>query len=209
MLKIPKNHLNFLKTIDLLSEEERAKILEALLSIDSTDALEGYIKIITDRTDIDREKSTAVFTIASSIINTVAGLNQPKSEILDELMLSAKNDIEQFDPKSETRGFLDAITDDPNLKITLKCERLKFESESILESAKVITDLRPIFSEDGKDIQSTVLINTLCLEFFKNDRINSTHISLSEADINEMIGTLERAKIKISALNEFIARKQK
>jgi hypothetical protein len=73
---------------------------------------------------------------------------------------------------------------------------LMYEHENLLQSARVVTDIRPVFSEDAGCIDGSVVSHTLRLRYDSTEGDHSISIAMDEADIRELERQCKRALLK-------------
>jgi hypothetical protein len=73
---------------------------------------------------------------------------------------------------------------------------LMYEHENLLQSVRVITDIRPVFSEDADLIEGSVVSHTLRLRYDSTEGDHSISIAMDEADIRELERQCKRALLK-------------
>jgi hypothetical protein len=73
---------------------------------------------------------------------------------------------------------------------------LMYEHENLLQSARVVTDIRPVFSEDASSIEGSVVSHTLRLRYDSTEGDHSISIAMDEADIRELERQCKRALLK-------------
>lgn len=209
MLTIPDEHLKFIKATANLSESELISFTKALEIVGIKEDINGLISEISNLSGVEKSTCDSILRIVGSINSTASKFNQKKSEVINDLVTTLCTDDENSITLSEaTIDFLNKISENEIINATMKCESLKLEFENIYASAKIITDIRPIFSDDGRTILSTTIVNTLILESYQNEGCNSQSFSLDETDIDSFVNVLERAKLKIAVLKEFIGKEK-
>lgn len=204
MLNVPKTHLEHLEKIGSLTEDERNNISNLIGEIGTKNSLDEFADFVADKSGIERKKVLPLFVIAGSILNTAARLNKTKDSVFNELIDAATINVDSFSFANESKELLYRLLDSETVLASTKCERLKNEYDSKFESIKMITDLRPIFSEDASKICHTAVVHTMDLSIIKNDEVLSHFISLDDADIETIFCALERAKQKSITLKKFI-----
>ena len=93
------------------------------------------------------------------------------------------------------------------LRVRSKAKSLLFESPNIFQSARVMTDLRPVFG-GGKDlsISGTIIKHDLKIEFFDRESYKQFFVTMDDADIRRLKLTLDRAERKAELLRSLLER---
>ena len=73
---------------------------------------------------------------------------------------------------------------------------LMYEYENLLQGVRVITDIRPVFSEDASHIEGSVVSHTLRLRYDSTEGDHSISIAMDESDIRELERQCKRALLK-------------
>lgn len=70
---------------------------------------------------------------------------------------------------------------------------LSYEHENIYASARILTDIRPVFSRDATKIDGAVVSSTLYLRFENIEGGRELSIAMDESDVKELMKQCERA----------------
>lgn len=89
--------------------------------------------------------------------------------------------------------------------LTAKAFQLTTEYRDKLQSARIITDLRPIFEQDDSDPAATsvIITHTLKLEILNNDDV---YVAMTNEELLQLKQQVERALKKAQALDNIIDR---
>lgn len=98
----------------------------------------------------------------------------------------------------------DLVAEYPVLQLYLRIDELKEEAATSLEKFRVLCDIRPIFSDDGSTIDAFVSHTMLHIQYDVTGTSQGLDIQISEAQVEDMLRQLTRAKKKLSSLKEFI-----
>ena len=91
-----------------------------------------------------------------------------------------------------------------NVWNVVKSLDLSYDYTNLLQNVKIITDIRPVFSEDAKTIQGSIVSYTLRLYYNSLQRGNSLSIALDKDDIKRLLEMCERALKKGESAKEFM-----
>lgn len=84
----------------------------------------------------------------------------------------------------------------PAIRTVTKAIDLAYEYANLFQGARIVTDIRPIFNDDGQDemrIDGAVISFTLRLHFDNREGNHSLSIALDEADVRELQHQCDRA----------------
>jgi len=98
----------------------------------------------------------------------------------------------------------DLVADYPVLQLYLRIDELKEEAATSLEKFRILCDIRPIFSDDGTAIDAFAAHTMLHIQYDVTGTSQGLDIQISEAQVEEMLKQLTRAKKKLSSLKDFI-----
>lgn len=83
------------------------------------------------------------------------------------------------------------------LAITAKAHALLSESEKTFCDARIILDVRPVFTSDGAEAPSAfIALHTLRVSFHTSDGLESIDIAMDSADVRLLEGATKRAREK-------------
>lgn len=63
----------------------------------------------------------------------------------------------------------------------------------MLQNARIITDVRPVFNEEGSEIEGAIVSFTLRLHYDNIGGSESLSVALDEGDVQKMLATCQRA----------------
>ena len=81
------------------------------------------------------------------------------------------------------------------------------ESDRLLHVSRVITDLRPVFSEEAANEPfGAVIVHTLRLDYFEENDVKTISFALNSRDLAQLKRTVERAQAKENTLSGLLKR---
>ena len=155
-----------------------------------------------------------------SVIRKALGGNEEKADVLLRQLLSLHGMLRQLELKPEgvfeglgsalrpiESGWSDtdfkkwesvasifkSIFELPVVRLAAKALDLSYEHSHLWQRARIITDIRPIFDDEAKQIQGTVVSHKFLLRY---DDLEGEHLlsfSVDENDIESLIKQCERA----------------
>lgn len=209
MLTIPDRHFEYITAIKIISQVDRDLIISSLSNFEMQDSIDDLINALSLSTKIEKSKIQAVLVIAGSIINTSISLGKNRKELLVDFQESLISKDDSYKLGEEDEAFLLKVAENKIVCTSFKSDALKADVQAEFEGIKIITDVRPIFSDDGREIYSTTFINTMIIEFLENGKFSSNYLSITEDDIDSMIRKLDRAKLKIAAVKNAYSKTEK
>lgn len=91
-----------------------------------------------------------------------------------------------------------------SLGLTAKASDLLTDAQHLFYTAKILTDLRPVFNEEGTKIEGAVIVHNLALHYGEGTEHKDFFIVLDANDMEELQMVLERAEEKAEALQSLM-----
>lgn len=102
---------------------------------------------------------------------------------------------------------LKKILADTNVKLRARAWSLVLERPSVLRSARILTDLRPVFTEKNPAaIEACTVIHTLVMNVQEGTDTKTVHIALDTKDLASLSESINRAERKEKVLNALASR---
>lgn len=116
----------------------------------------------------------------------------------EELKLSGKN-------RDHFRSRLSELLDLKSVGVGTKALEVLFENERSFHSARIVTDLRPIFGADPEEPPAgAVVVHMLKITYFERGRLRDFFVALDTTDVGTLRGILDRASLKDNNLKAFL-----
>ena len=128
--------------------------------------------------------------VASSSLVTESG------DFTDDLKLKLKNRVGRL---------LDL---DKSLGVTAKAIDVMTEHERIFCSARIISDIRPVFAEKEEEASAAVIIHNLQIGFHYAGKHKEFYVALDTSDIRKLKDCIDRAEKKEMALRAILAKSE-
>lgn len=90
------------------------------------------------------------------------------------------------------------------LEYSTKVEQLRTDHSSILEDAKIVTDLRPVFDKPGERPVGAMITHTLKLVTHESGEHKELYFAIDGDDVLMLKRLAERALEKLASLKDFI-----
>jgi hypothetical protein len=205
-LRVPEEDRAGLARLLNLSSQDTQKVVFVLESVPITNALRQALV----------EKLSSVDTILQGNVNEVAdaltGLyivlahsNEPPSEMANEVAASLKEVGIELKFPDEVQQRLTQLLSFDSLVVSAKAEGFMYEYENVFSTARVHTDIRPIFGLDAHEApKAGIITHTLNIHYFHGGQHKEINIALDEIDIGIIIDALERADNKGESLKSVL-----
>lgn len=156
----------------------------------------SFLRILISFYNILRQRQIGIDALLEGIFYSIN--NAPKNFRWDE------NGLRKW---KETEKFLKKLLSISAVWNIVKALDLSYEYENLLQSARIITDIRPIFDIVADKIEGTVITHTLRLEFDSREKEASLSIVLDSEDIKKLKDSCDRALKKAKVAQEFVTEK--
>lgn len=204
-LSIPEPIRKTLAQIASLNENQVKELLDSLRATAPAVYRADVISSVIQR--VQSLPPSAIEEIVEALFGLSVG--QFGSEVS---MLEFVEDVAGVLPESEGekrelfKQRLKDLLDAGCLRVGAKAYDLIFEHEHNYLSARVLTDLRPVFGEspDAAPI-GAMIVHTLKINYVQASQHQTFFVALDARDIKKLTETLERAKSKASSLKTMLA----
>jgi hypothetical protein len=210
-LRVPEQSFPALRELKKLSSGERQHVLTMLKEGTPTLKIESLTSKLAESSGIGYEP-------ARLIVDFLVGLNGAR-EFLD---LKAEEFIKQFQTAIEELGKEDlrpddwleyseiirsSLSGDGALALSAKAVFLLRDHSHIFASARVLTDLRPVFrSEVVSDPAAFLAVHTLKISHETSLGVEEFYVAMDRADVLKVIEILQRAIQKEDSLKQLTLR---
>jgi hypothetical protein len=136
----------------------------------------------------------------------------------EEAVKAVREALQSADPKwtdAELRRW-DALEQDFQALISSPAVRrvsvtleLTYEYENLLQSARIVTDIRPMFNEDVSAIEGAVISHTLRVRYDSAEGDHSLSLAMDQNDIKDLQRQCERALQKATAAQRLMTENAK
>jgi hypothetical protein len=111
---------------------------------------------------------------------------------------------QEIDKWQSIQPQLEKLLDLENIWTVSKALDLAYEYHDLYQRARIITDIRPVFTQNGLSIQGCIVTHTLQITFVDDNGTHDTYILIDESDIDQLMRACERAKIKSQTVKRLI-----
>jgi hypothetical protein len=116
---------------------------------------------------------------------------QPGSKVEDVVRLEAR---------------LKALLDIHAISISARAFDVQHEYERVFHSARIVTDVRPLFDASGTNATGAMIVHNLKISYVQNAQQKAVMFALDDADLAELKKLLERAEMKSDVLAKLISK---
>ena len=150
------------------------------------------------------EKSKFANNVMRVLLGLHAVIRQRKitpKDVLEGVRYGVENAERPWNPEEVERWrtaepSFRKLLDSPVVRLVSKALDVAYEQENLLQSARVVTDIRPVFNEDATEIDGAVVSHTIRLRYDNTSGDQSISIAMDESDIRELEKQCKRALLK-------------
>ncbi len=99
---------------------------------------------------------------------------------------------------------LERLADVESIARTSKAVELAYDSDNLLQRTRILTDVRPLFSEDAQAVVGAVVAHTLRLRYDSAGIDHEISLALDSSDIHKLIEDCQRALTKEKTAQEHL-----
>ena len=151
-------------------------------------------------TSIDADSLKEISQTIVSFVSGIGTLGLTEEEFTDAIVRGSAEDLTSSKQKL-IRGRLLNLFQAVPLMLTSKAVDLRNEAPNTFVSARVLTDIRPIFHDDPtKAPGGLIIIHTLKLVFHSGSHHRELYVGIDEQDMAQLHEVLSRAEVKSQSL---------
>jgi hypothetical protein len=162
---------------------------------------------------IGRQASRVPKSVISAVVNEIMTLEYLKQDTemsaeefasgISASALEAASSEFDFDAKDAevlSERLSKIFSSDHVLQLNTKAISVLTDHDNLFLSAKILTDARPVFNEDGSKIEAFAIVHMFRIHFERNQSHNDFFVALDVGDIPKIRGVLDRAEKKARVL---------
>lgn len=214
-LILRKDQLDDLSTFRDLNPKTIKEIVDKLSGADPFPIKPSDLHQLLDQVmPEDHRKTSIILRQLVSLYTLMQQRHLPPRELLEAL----KYGIDRAETKwkqteinrwSKIEPYLTELLSLQAVWNVVKATDLSYDYTNLFQTAKVLTDIRPVFNEKGSSIEGAVIAYTLRLYFDSLEGKKNLSIALDESDVRHLLQTCERALKKAKTAKRFMQNKKK
>ncbi len=200
MLSVPEAQKPFLRILATVSPAERDALKSALESAGPHPYIPELARSVAASGPLDLESTLGVLSVAGSLVPMIRRVGAdavPLVGMVVEASVAAGIAVSKVEQK-RLKELLLILLRSSAVTMTLKAAEVALEVDRAFDEARVMTDLRPLFS-DNDEVSAGVVMHTLRISLIGTEGIS---VVLDEADLLQLEQQILRARKKASALRE-------
>lgn len=157
---------------------------------------------ISERLGVDFQDVSRTFTAIENLASISQELSGPEDVIgLLEKRLSPPGVAELQAARDEVTRLLEIYSHSHPVAVSIKAEKLSYLHERLYQDGEIITDARPVFDADGRNLLELVITHALVVNSYSfRSNIERMHFAMDGADVLKLRKACDRAIAKASGL---------
>jgi hypothetical protein len=210
-LKIPEFYKPTLRKLAAMTDQERQAIGTALQSASVSLKTETIGKQAQEHYRGDSSE-------LNQLIQTLIGLNMTRINFdisIDQFAQDVVDAMQGEDgllPQKFNRvAFLPQLTSllkTPSIDVSSRANDVQHEYEKLFSSARILTDLRPLFGSSGTEILGMMIVHNLEISYHHNHEYKEAFFAMDESDLALLRKALDRAELKAASLQQVLKKSE-
>ncbi len=208
VLTIPDAYKQSLKKLLSLSPEVRQRFLEAIKASKPTLMLPHFAKLVGQSAGISVPDAVGYLSLLGSLFLYGESQGLRPAAIAAAVSKGIDADaIKDWSDDSEREQFVEFLTEAlglrPGIGVSAKALDVLLQDPHPLTSARIITELRPVFLEksEAMTIEAGMIVHSLKLSSFRSDGSEEDYyVSMDSLDLREFKQVIDRAMKKEESL---------
>jgi hypothetical protein len=151
--------------------------------------------------------------VARTLIEQIITINQFSSHVGMNVEDFIDSQIREFSKTLDLEGSLadqlslslsrlEKLASLQVFQLASKAIELTYDRDNLLQRTRIMTDVRPLFTKDGVEIEGAVVAHTLRISFDSAGSDCEMSLALDDTDLRQLISDCERALIKAETARE-------
>ncbi len=208
--RIPPAHRDAALALREMPDDQFANLSAAFEAASPFTGSAELTEQVAGRSGLDEAVVRDVVLISLSLYSQLKFHGWTKSDIAtgvsksDDLPgLDEASDVDEVQARLASR--IEHLLSFESIVTTARALDLLTENEHLFHSARVLTDIRPVFGEDpAQPPKGALVTETLKLEYFDEGTIQSTFIALSRSELKNLRDIIDRALSKSDTVHELL-----
>lgn len=212
-INIPDMGLVGLKDLAALGPEKIHALREIAKDLPLTLNVKGLTRRLAD--DLEVEKSVVSHFVTGALMplnHLRVHLKMETPELMKlisntlEKISSDKWNQEDFENWKAIEEEVEPLFEKDNFfSIVNKCYQLLSNRPHPIHEMKILSELRPVYSEDATTVKAFVLAKTLVVDYAEGETKHTIHYSLDMGDLRDLSSEIDRANLKGETLSDEVA----
>jgi hypothetical protein len=209
LFKIPSSEYRVYRSIALMGDKDFENLLRAIEEIGPK------VSHLNFAFALQQQVQSLRIEIIRPIVSTISSLHRLMSSI-GRTPQDVTNEIKSAIESEEPRGFpldklhilIDRLPKLLNIGggmgLISKTLNVMSDQAKVFCNVRVLSDIRPVFSDDATSIDAEVIVHTLNIVYHQEGRHQEIYVALNADDLQKVKKTVERAEAKHAVLKSYI-----
>ncbi len=208
--RIPPAHRDGLSDLLALDEDSKQKLLSALGDTGAVSKPDDLSKRASSLSNLPLETVSSIVTVLVSLnaLRTQVGrtADEVAGQVCDAIVQSGDKELTlTSENREQFCGYLAKLLEARSLAVSSKVVDVWSEHEHAFCSARVFTDLRPVFGGEQDDtLVATGVVHMLKLSYHEPNAIKEIYVALDDDDIEDLRDALDKASIRSEGLRALL-----
>lgn len=202
-IRIPepgRQAIHAIAEVDGATFEQLVRVLQGITLPITPDQL--VQAVVTSATGLPESEREGIGRIVVSLAALRESRDVPPDDVANEVVRARSSGV----PDEKRELFVERLTallNNESVKLAAKVLDVLTEFERSLHDARIITDLRPIFTGKLEDLPSAVAVtHTLRVRYHQNDELQEFFVTLNSSNLASLREILDRAELKANTLTK-------
>ncbi len=197
-LQLDESQLDDFKLILELKSESLRAVVDRLRQIDlapvSPDKLfQAAVEVLGNREDVADSLVRQALTLCGWMRQAGVAVAEVPESLRDSLTAALQWGKQDLDKWGQIEPGLIEMLSLPILRLASSAIDLSFEYTNLWMEARILTDIRPVFTEDATEIEGAVVSHAFRLRYSSMEGPHELNIAMDEGDIIQLIEQCDRA----------------
>jgi hypothetical protein len=210
-INIPKSAYQAIQSLTRLKPSDFEALLEALSKATPALGRGNFWSHVAPL--VPQIKADEVKTIVNEILDMSEGMDildmgvdEFATAIAESSVATNELKLSQADEQLLRERLIKVFVGRKGLSITLKAMGVMVDQERTFYSARILTDVRPVFDEKGETVDAAVIVHNLRIHYGQDSEHKDFYVSLDTSDIADIREALDRADAKAKSLEGILKR---
>jgi len=210
-LTIPKRDYDSIQELIDLDDATFNTFSEALKNARPTLLRSEFIESISEQLPAIKKGAIKKIVLVVLSLYSVRDIHDISPEVLADGLCEAAEEIKSpgFPFDAAKRSMLKSrvtrlLTYDTSVGVTAKAGDILTEHQRIFCSARILSDIRPIFTQPVASISGAVLVHMLQIAYHENGEHKEFYVALDTLDLKKLKEVVNRAEQKTKTIEGFL-----
>jgi hypothetical protein len=201
---IPDGFRPALVRIAALSDAEVAELHQALSSVTPTLKIQSIVERVRAVLTKEIPDLVDIIQTLSSMNNARVGADFSAQEFARDISEQIESRRDKLPGADTLESKLASLLGAEPLVISAKAFDVQHEYEKLFIAARILTDERNVFNQEGTEAIGTLIVHNLNIKYSENGQFKELFIALDDSDIAKLRRVLDRAEAKTIVIERLI-----